>query len=73
MYIGFSENLKQRLTDHFRGNSSATSPRRPFQLIFCEYFANKSDALRREEYFKTSAGKRSLGLILRNYFQGDSG
>lgn len=68
-YIGFTENLKERLTDHFHGQSPATSPRRPFVLIFCEYFVSKSDALRREKYFKTTAGKKALKLMLRDYLK----
>lgn len=68
LYIGYSSNLKQRLTDHFHGNSPATEPRRPFVLIFCEYFLSKQDALRRESYFKTTAGKKSLKLILRESY-----
>ena len=65
-YIGYTTNLKQRLTDHFHGQSKATAPRRPFRLIFCEYFFSKKDALRREKYFKTTAGKKALKLMLRN-------
>jgi len=66
LYIGFTENLKQRLTDHFRGNSKSTAPRRPLKLIFCEYFLSKKDAWRREKYFKTTKGKRTLKLLLKN-------
>lgn len=66
LYIGSTTNLKQRLTDHFHGESKATAPRRPFKLIFCEYFLSKKDALKREKYFKTTAGKKALKLMLRN-------
>ena len=58
LYIGSANNLKQRLTDHFHGQSKATAPRRPFKLVFCEYFLSKKDILRREKYFKTTAGKK---------------
>ncbi|MDO8573135.1 MAG: GIY-YIG nuclease family protein [Candidatus Daviesbacteria bacterium] len=64
-YIGSTSNLKNRLTYHFNGQSKATAPRRPFKLIFCEYFISKSDSLRREKYFKTTAGKKGLKLIIR--------
>lgn len=70
LYIGSTTNLKQRLTNHFQGNSKATAPRRPFKLIFCEYFLSKKDALRRERYFKTTAGKKSLRLMLRESLSG---
>ena len=64
-YIGYTTNLKQRLTHHFKGYSFATSFRRPFTLIFCEYYYSKKDALKREKYFKTTAGKKTLRLMLR--------
>lgn len=66
LYIGSTTNLKQRLTSHFHGDNESTAPRRPFKLIFCEYFFSKQDALRREYYFKTSPGKRALKIMLKN-------
>lgn len=66
LYIGFTTDLHRRLTEHICGESDATAPRRPFDLIYCEFHTSKSDALRREGYFKTSAGKRTLHLMLRD-------
>ena len=68
-YIGLTTDLKQRLTDHFKGRSSATAPRRPFKFIYCEYFLSKNDAYRREKYLKTSTGKRMLKLLLKETFK----
>ena len=65
LYIGFTTDLHRRLTEHIHGHSDATAPRRPFDLIYCEYHASKADALRRESYFKTTAGKKALKLMLR--------
>lgn len=65
LYIGFTTDLKRRLTEHFHGNSKATAPRRPFCLVFCEYFFSQEDARRRETYLKTTAGRKGLKLILR--------
>ena len=64
-YIGYTTDLKQRLTAHFHGYSKNTSFRRPFTLIFCEYFLSNKDAMRREKYFKTNLGKKTLKLMLR--------
>jgi predicted GIY-YIG superfamily endonuclease len=36
------------------------------QLIFYEAFAAKTDAVRRERYFKTSKGKSSLRQVIRD-------
>lgn len=66
LYIGITTNLKQRLTDHFKGKSLATKSRRPFKLIYCEYFLSKHDAYRREKYLKTTVGKKMLKLTLRS-------
>jgi len=65
MYVGYTTDLQRRLTEHFHGESKATAPRRPFRLIFCEYFFSKKDAERREMYLKTTAGRKGLKLILR--------
>ena len=50
-YIGYTTNLHERLTDHLLGNSQATKFRKPFILLFCEYFLSKHHAIRREKYF----------------------
>lgn len=65
LYIGYSANLKKRLTYHLSGNVKSTRERRPLELIFYEAFLSKEDAKRREEYFKTNQGKKALKLILR--------
>ncbi len=64
-YIGYTTNLNQRLTSHIKGQSFATSFRRPFELIFCEFYKNRHDATNRERYFKTTKGKRVLRLMLK--------
>jgi len=69
LYIGFTTNLENRLNRHNTGGNKSTAPRIPFQLIFCEYYLFKDDALKREEYFKTSAGKRTLKLMLATTFE----
>ena len=69
LYVGFTTDLQRRLTEHFHGQSAATAPRRPFRLIFCEYFFSKKDAERREMYLKTTAGRKGLKLILRETLQ----
>ena len=63
-YIGYTTNLHERLTSHITGNSQATEFRRPFTLLFCEYFLSKHDATRREKYFKTTVGKKTLKIML---------
>lgn len=64
-YIGFSENLEQRVKDHNFGSNKSTKNRRPFKLIYSEAHLSKIDALKRERYFKTAKGKTTLKLMLK--------
>ena len=66
LYVGYTTNLQDRLTAHFKGRVDSTAPRRPFRLIYTEYHHAKSDAKRREQYLKTSAGKAALKRMLRD-------
>lgn len=64
-YIGYTSDLRKRLVRHQGGASRATKPYKPFDLIFYEAYKAKADAKRREEYLKSSKGKRALRLLLR--------
>ena len=68
LYIGFTSNLEKRFQEHNRGESRATKPYIPWKIIFYEAYLNKYDALRRERYFKTSKGRKSFKLMLKEYF-----
>lgn len=59
-YVGFSENLKQRLFEHNKGLVNATKNRRPLKLIYYEACVDKQSALKREKYFKTGFGRKFL-------------
>lgn len=64
LYVGHSSNLKKRVVDHNEGKTKSTASRRPLELIFCEYYLFKEDAIKREKYFKTSMGKKAIKLML---------
>lgn len=65
LYIGFTSNLKRRIEEHKTGGSNSTKKRLPFRLVFYEAFISKKDAQKREHYFKTTKGKRTLRLMLK--------
>lgn len=69
LYIGYTTSLRRRLSEHRRGESASTAPRRPLRLLFCEHYISRDDAQRREKYFKTSPGKRALRLMLKDSFR----
>lgn len=68
IYVGYSENLRQRYGDHNRGYSKSTKPYLPLDLIHYEAYKNKKDAKRRELYLKTNRGKTTLMTMLKEYF-----
>jgi len=68
-YIGFSTNLKKRLEEHKKGVVFSTRPRLPMKLIYLEACTNFDDAKRREEYLKTTRGRRFLAKRLKTYYQ----
>lgn len=59
-YIGYTSNLKQRMSEHEKGLVSSTKYRRPFILIYYEVCFNKDSALHREKYLKSTYGHRYL-------------
>lgn len=64
LYIGYTNNLKKRIKEHNKGKSFATKMRTPLKLIYFEGCLNQDDAKRREDYLKTTQGRRFLGLRL---------
>lgn len=66
-YIGYTQNLKRRLEEHKKGLSFSTKFRLPIKLIYFEGCLNQKDAKRRENYLKTTQGRRFLGLRLQEY------
>ena len=66
-YIGYTNNLRKRLKEHNKELSFSTKFRLPFRLIYFEGCLNKEDAKRREDYLKTTQGRRFLGLRLIQY------
>ena len=60
-------NLQKRFAQHAKGTSLATSHRRPWKLIYYEAYLNQEDALGRERYLKSGAGRRFLKAQLRHY------
>jgi putative endonuclease len=59
-YYGSSENLPSRLVEHNTGKVRYTRGHRPYELHYSEQFATRSEAIRREKFFKSIAGYRWL-------------
>ena len=66
LYVGFTNNLKRRLHEHFSGKPTATKNRLPLKFIHHEAYLKWSDAKRRETYLKGGNGKAQLKIQLQD-------
>ena len=67
LYIGYTVDLRKRLEEHNTGKSFATKPRRPLKLVYYEACLNRDDAMNREDYLKSTIGRRYLSKRLSNF------
>jgi putative endonuclease len=65
-YIGTTNHLVRRGGQHEQGETISTRYRRPFVMVYCEGHCSIIDARRRELYFKTTKGRTTLRMILRD-------
>lgn len=63
-YTGSSDNVERRLTEHNSGESKSTRANSPYKLVYKEEFVTRSDAVKREKFFKTGKGRELLKQIL---------
>ena len=68
-YIGFTSDLRRRIKERNEGKNISPKPGLPLKLFYYEAHLSKNDALRREQYFKTTKGKSSLKQMLRDSMQ----
>ena len=55
-YVGVTDDLKLRLSDHNAGRSAHTAAYRPWKLVVYVAFAEKAKALAFERYLKVGSG-----------------
>lgn len=70
LYVGYTHDLKKRLSEHESGQVKSTCNRAPFTLIYYEACLSRKDAMKREKYLKTAWGKRYLKNRLKGYLTG---
>jgi len=65
-YYGSTEDLEKRLKYHNSGKVRSTKSRRPLVLHYCEEFSTKTEAAKRELFFKSVPGNiwlKAHGII----------
>ena len=60
IYVGQTNNLDRRLSNHNNGFNRSTKAYAPFELIYSEEHDTREKAREREIYFKAGAGKEFL-------------
>lgn len=68
LYVGCTQDLKNRLTLHNAKKVLATKHRTPLKIIYYEAFVNKYDAYEREKFLKTGWGRNQLIKLLGHFF-----
>src|SRR5437762_14333704 len=59
----------REIAQHMKGNASSTAHLRPWKLIYYEAYLEQADAIGRERYLKSGAGRRFLRAQLANYLK----
>ncbi len=66
-YVGFTHDLRKRITEHNKGLNQSTKPYLPWEVIYYEAHRSETDARRREKYLKSSNGKQAMRNMIREH------
>jgi len=59
-YVGHTNDLSRRIVEHNSGKNKYTKNKAPWELIYHEEFQTRSDAMRREKFYKSVEGRLEL-------------
>jgi putative endonuclease len=59
-YVGFTNNLPRRLSEHNRKKGKFTDIGIPWILVYSESFESKKEAMDREQYIKSRKSKQYI-------------
>ena len=59
-YKGFCEDLQKRLRQHNAGMTKSNKPYIPFEIKYYEICNTIEEAIKKEKYWKTAAGRKYL-------------
>ena len=60
LYIGYTVDLDRRIIEHNTSQSGYTRNYKPWELVYFEEFGSKSEAIKRERFFKTGKGREYI-------------
>ena len=56
-YIGHTNDLNRRLTEHNSGQTKSTRPYKPWKLVYHKIYSNKTNATKAENFLKAKKSK----------------
>ncbi|MBI4407654.1 MAG: GIY-YIG nuclease family protein [Candidatus Kerfeldbacteria bacterium] len=59
-YIGQTNDLQKRLTEHNAGLTAATRNQKPYSLEYSEVYKTRKEAMQRERFLKSGQGREWL-------------
>jgi putative endonuclease len=65
-YVGSTDNLDRRLSEHLRGHTPSTRGRGPWKLVHTQEFVTLLEARRRELEIKNWKSARLIQALIRN-------
>jgi len=63
-YVGSTDDLQRRLSEHLRGHTPSTRGRGPWKLVYKEEFATLLEARRRELEIKCWKSSRMIRALI---------
>ena len=66
LYVGSTADVEKRLQRHNRGDAKSTRHGVPWAVLHTESFVTRSEAVRRERYYKTGRGREEIQRLLAN-------
>ncbi|MCX5716035.1 MAG: GIY-YIG nuclease family protein [Candidatus Omnitrophica bacterium] len=63
-YIGYTNNLERRLSEHNKGKSKSVMRRGPFTIVYYETIKTEIDAIHREKQIKSYKGGKAFKRLL---------
>ena len=64
LYVGFTENIENRLKEHNTGKTRSTKGYIPWFLVYKEEVNDRISARKREKYLKSGCGKEYIKKII---------
>jgi len=59
-YVGMTQDVEKRLTEHNNGKAKSTKGYTPWKLFFFESFNTRIEARKKEKYYKAGSGKETI-------------